>query len=808
MKYGYFDRENKEYVITRPDTPTTWCNYLGSLEYGGIISNNAGGYSFVKSGAAGRIIRFRPNSVPMDQPGRYIYIRDVENGDYWSASWQPVGKDLKKYKSECRHGTGYTSISSEYSSIKAETLYFVPMNKKYEIWSFKIKNNSDRKRAVSIFGFVEFTCHDNYEQDSVNLQYTQFISKTYFKKGYILQAVNENCSEVGGESNGLSDRRGNGIYRFFGVSGQEVTAFEGDRDIFIGNYRNYSNPLTVENGKCTNIDSYNGNSCGTLQIDIELNPGEEKSMAFLLGAGGQKIAEEVLNDYDNGDRIENELSEVKKFWHSKLDRFKVETPDENFNNMVNVWNAYQCFITFYWSRAASFSYCGLRNGLGYRDTVQDIRGIIHLDNVLALSRLRLMISAQVSNGGGLPLVKFDHNPGHELSPEDAEYLKSTGHYGYRADDALWLFPTILNYINESGRSEFLDEIIPYSDKDEGSVFDHLRRAINFSMERMGTHGLPLGLHADWNDCLRLGSTGETTFVAFQLYLAIRLFIKFAEIKKDNEAVKWAQKLLEGLDENIQKHTWEEDQFIRAFTNDGYIVGSKNNEEANLWLNPQVWAVISGAAKEEQGRIALDKVYERLNTKYGAMIMYPPFKKYGLPVARMTLFNPSTKENAGVFSQTQGWLILAETMIGNGNRAFEYFLECSPASMNDRAEIRKIEPYVHGQFIESIDSPFEGRAHVHWLTGTASTVMVSMVEGVLGIQPEISGIRINPCIPSEWKGFSVYKEFRGKSLDISVDNSTGIQKGVKKIIMNNREYEGNFVPEADMEASNKLTVIMG
>jgi N,N'-diacetylchitobiose phosphorylase len=808
MQYGYFDDRNKEYVITRPDTPAPWCNYLGSPEYGAIISNHAAGYSFVKSGAKGRILRFRFNTFAANQPGRYLYIRDKQDGEYWSNSWQPTAQSRENVDYACHHGTAYTSIRSTYRNIESETLYYVPLNKTYEVWRFKVKNQDTAERNVSVFGFCEFTNDGNYEQDMVNLQYTQLISRTYFKKNMILQSINENCSEVNGDATGSSNEAGEGIFRYFGAAGCEITGFEGDRDTFIGDYRNYGNPVAVEQGCCSKTLNYNGNSCGALQFDLTLMPGEERTITFLVGPGSEATASARIARYEDSNVVDAELGELKDYWHSKLNRFQVSTPDDNLNHSVNVWNAYQCFITFIWSRAASFTYSGLRNGLGYRDTVQDIQGILHLDPDMALDRLKLMLSAQASNGGGLPLVKFDHRAGFETTPDDEEYGRETGHPFYRADDALWLFPTISKYIKESGNAAFIDEVIPYADKGEDTVYNHMKRAIRFSLNHMGEHGLPAGLHADWNDCLRMGHKGESVFVAFQLFLALRIYLEWAEKKADRENAGWAQGLLAQLDDNIQAHTWEGDQFVRGITEDGYVVGSKRNDEGSLWLNPQSWSVVSGAAKGDQGRQAMDKVYEQLNTKYGAMLFYPPFRKFGLPVARMTLMNPSTKENGGIFSQTQGWLILAEAILGNGNRAFEYYNKCNPASMNESAEIRKLEPYAHGQSIESVESPFEGRAQVHWLTGTASTVMAGVVEGILGVQPDYEGLRINPCIPQEWKSFTMSRSFRGKSLEIEVLNPNGVQKGVASISFNGEELESNLIPEHKMKSINRITVNMG
>ncbi|MBQ6025640.1 MAG: N,N'-diacetylchitobiose phosphorylase, partial [Lachnospiraceae bacterium] len=453
MQYGYFDLENKEYVITRPDTPAPWCNYLGSPAYGAIISNNAGGYSFVKSGANGRITRYRFNSM-MALPGRYIYIRDKKTGDYWTTSWQPVGKSLDEYKNTVRHGTGYSVFTSDYSDIKSEVTYYVPKDAEYEIWSAKITNTGAAARDLSIFGFVEFTNEDNYEQDGVNLQYTLFISRTELAGRKIVQHINE---LIGRDENGE-----NGHERFLGLANQPVTAGEGDYEKFIGAYRTFSNPIAVEKGACDGSMNYNSNSCGALQSDVTLAPGETKQFVFVLGKKKPKEADKILDKYADGSIVDKEVEELKAYWHAKLDNFAVNTPSKEFNNMINVWNAYQCFITFTWSRAASLIYCGLRNGYGYRDTVQDIQGIIHLDPEMACDKIRFMLSAQVDNGGGLPLVKFTHNAGHENTPDDPEYVRETGHPSYRADDALWMFPTVYKYVGEKVNKAFYDEVIVYA----------------------------------------------------------------------------------------------------------------------------------------------------------------------------------------------------------------------------------------------------------------------------------------------------------------------------------------------------------
>ncbi|WP_411676157.1 GH36-type glycosyl hydrolase domain-containing protein [Caproicibacter sp.] len=795
MKYGYFDEAGREYVITRPDTPEPWANYLGSPEYGAIISNQAGGYSFVRSGANGRLLRYRFNSVPADQAGRYIYVRDRESGDYWSGSWQPVGKPLDLYRSECRHGLSYTVISSSYSGISTETLYLVPLGKTYEVWRLKIRNEGDRKRTVSVFGCAEFTNDSNYEQDAVNLQYTQFVTRTCFHRNRVLQLHNEFCRRNADGSNGEE--------RFFGLSGAPVSSWCGDREEFIGPYRSYENPIAVERGDCGNVPNYGGNSAGVLQADLDLEPGEERQLCFVLGVHPDAEAEKILSEYEDPHCIETQWEELKDFWEEKLCRFSVHTPDENFNHMVNTWNAYQCFITFIWSRAASFTYCGLRNGLGFRDTVQDIQGILHLVPEMALERIRFMFSGQTFFGAGLPLIGFHHEPGHVKLPGEPGY----DYDPYRADDALWLFPTVAQYIGESGNIRFLDEVIPFADHGEADVYEHLRRAVRFSLEHSGAHGLPVGLYADWNDCLRMGEQGESVFVAFQLYQAMQILLDFARIRNDLDTVSELEEQSRKLRKTLNDVCWQGDRYLRGIRESGEMVGSRDDPEANLWLNPQSWSVISGCADEERAQNALETVHLRLNTEYGAVIMDPPYREHAFDGARMQLFLPSIKENGSVFSQAQGWLILAESLMGHGNRAYEYYRECSPAEQNDRAEIRRLEPYVHGQFVEGPQSPHKGRAHVHWLTGTASTVMVACVRGILGIRPTAEGVLIQPSVPSDWKEFTIDKFYRGKRLHITVKNPNGAQGGPVRIALNGETLPDSLVPFGQLENENELVVTM-
>lgn len=804
MQYGYFDDKEREYVITCPDTPAPWVNYLGSPEYGAIISNNAGGYSFAKSGANGRILRYVFNQF--DEPGRYIYIRDNLSKDYWSASWQPVGKNLTRYKSECRHGMAYTKMRALYAGISSEVLYYVPLDAAHEVWAVAVRNDSDVVRELTVTGYAEFTNNPNYEQDQVNLQYSQFITRTEFENDHILQLIHGNLDAVSADGKEV-DNKDVG-YRLFGLAGQRVSGYCGNKENFLGRYHGYGDPQGVTTGKLDGSMNYNENACGALSAVLVLNPGETAHLAFIVGAKNREESRALMARYaDPAAVCPEELAALKAHWHTKLENFQIHTPSAEMNSMINTWNAYNCFMTFTWSRAASLVYCGLRNGYGYRDTVQDIQGVIHLAPEQAAEKIRFMLSAQVDNGGGLPLVKFTHNPGHEDTPDDPSYVQETGHPAYRADDALWLFPTVYKYLAETGNLAFLDEVIPYANKGAATVYEHLQRAIDFSLEHLGPHGMPAGLYADWNDCLRLGAEGESSFVAFQLVLALRIQKQLAEEKGDAAAAEKLAKQLADFSALVEKLCWNEDRYIRGFTEKGEVIGRRTDPEANLWLNPQSWAVISGLADSEKAETILHTVHEGLNTEYGVMLMQPPYHAHAFDGALAVIYNAGVKENAGIFSQSQGWIILAEALCGHGNRAFSYYKANSPAEQKDRAEIRKLEPYCYGQFTEGKDSPHFGRSHVHWLTGTASTMMVGAVEGILGVRPDLHGLRLSPSIPAAWDGFTMEKSFRGKKLHITVQNPAHKESGFTSLMLNGAAMPDNYIPADKLAAENEIVLTM-
>lgn len=798
MKYGYFDDVAKEYVITRPDTPQSWSNYLGSTEYGAVITNNAGGYGFYKSGARGRFLRLRFNAIPMDQPGRYFYLRDRDSGDFWSASWQPVGKDLQSYKSTCRHGTAYSIFNAEYEGIESEATYFVPLGQTFEYWKLKLTNKGEKPRKLSAFSYCEFTNNWETVQDQVNLQYSVFIIKGE-KKGDMLRfAIHDNLvgqyAKPGQTSGDIAQNS------WMTLVGAPITAYDTSREAFIGTYGAYHAPEALKRGSCSNSNAYGDNACGSIQTDIELAPGESKEVLILLGIGeatGSGL--KTRKEYGSIERCNRELELLKTNWHNKLGSLTVKTPDEDVDHTVNVWGLYNCLITFAWSRAASLVYNGERDGLGFRDSVQDILGVAAAIPEEARSRLELMLTGQLANGGAIPVIKpFEHNPGHEQEPPAEEY---------RSDDCLWFFNAVPAFVAETGDFDFYNRVLPYADKGEATVFGHLKQALLFNLERMGSNGIPCGLSADWNDCLRLGYKGESLFVGFQLRLGLTVYADIATRLGKKEEADWALSFRDILDEKIQKTCWDGDRFIWAITEDGTVYGTKSYEEGQVYFNTQVWAVLSDAATAEQARIAMDTVKRELATPYGLMLSAPPFVKTSVDVMRAVVFNPGIKENAGIFNHTQGWGIIAEALLGNGNRAYEYCKANMPAAYNDRAEIRQMEPYVQGQTTYSRFSPREGNTRLSWLTGAASWSYYALTQYILGIRPEYEGLRIDPCLPEDWKGFSAQRRFRGKIVNIEVKNESGSQKGVKSLSLNGELLKDNLIPAELLKEENSVVVVM-
>jgi cellobiose phosphorylase len=497
-----------------------------------------------------------------------------------------------------------------------------------------------------------------------------------------------------------------------------------------------------------------------------------------------------------------ELRRLKDYWHSRLSRYAAQTPDPALNSMVNVWNAYNALVTFNWSRAASLIYMGGdRDGLGYRDSVQDTLGAIPLIPEDARQRLELMLSGQVSTGGAMPVVKqFNHKPGKETPPTAEEY---------RSDDSMWLFNAVPQYIKETGDLKFFDKVVPYADTGQATVLEHLKRAIEFSLERRGAHGLPCGLLADWNDCLKLGHRGESVFVAFQLRYAVACYREISLLLKRDAEFDWSRQKLNEIDKAIQKCTWDGGWFVRAFREDGSVIGTRREREGSLFLNSQAWAVISGAASPEQATRAMDSVKQHLATPWGIELCAPPFVKTDYHVVRAVLFNPGTKENAGIFSHPQSWAVIAETMLGRGTRAYEYYRAYMPSAQNDKAEIRQIEPYVHCQSTHARPSRRYGTSRLPWLSGTAAWSYLTATQYILGIRPEYEGLLIDPCIPAAWDGFTVRRQFRGAVYQIKVENPDHVEKGVKALTVAGKELDPSRpIPAARAGEVVDVKAVMG
>ncbi len=793
MRYGYFDDDAREYVIERPDTPRSWSNYLGSTEYGAVITNNAGGYSFYKSAAQGRFLRLRFNSVPMDQPGRYLYLHDRDSGDYWSTSWQPVGKPLDQYTTTCRHGTGYTAIDSTYSGIRSECTYFVPLGRDFECWVVRITNESDRPRRLRGFTYVEYASNWNTTQDLVNLQYSQYIVKMDVVDGILRHAINDHLPPDPDDFTNNDQGR----WTFMGLVGATPSGYDTDRETFLGPYRTYANPRVVEAGECTGSLAMGDNACGTLQVELDLAPGETKQFMVVLGIGkAETVGKQVLGEFNSIDRAMEALEELKRHWHAQLESIHCRTPDGQFDSMVNVWNAYNRLITYRWSRAASLVYNGERDGLGYRDTVQDIVSAVSAIPEDARQRLEMMISGQYSSGGAMPVVRpFAHRPGTEPLPDDL--------MEYRADDCMWLFNAVPAYVKETGDPAFFDRVLPYADAGKATVFEHLRRAIEFNFAHTGEHGLPCGLQADWNDCIEFGETGESVFVAFQLRQALLTCLDLCERLDRPDTVDWAKQRLSELDAAIEAFAWDGGWFRRGTMKDGSVIGTAEAEEGRIFLNAQSWAVLSGFASGERAKQAMDAVHEQLATEYGLMVCAPPFEKASVETIRAVLMNPGHKENGGIFSHTQGWAVMAEAMLGRGDRAWAYYRAYMPAAQNEIAEVREIEPYVHCQSTHSRFSRRFGASRIPWLSGTATWSYIAATQAILGLQPDYDGLRLDPCIPADWPGFTARRRFRGATYEIDVRNPDGLCRGVQGLTVDGTTVDGNLIPLAEPGRTTKV-----
>lgn len=771
MQYGYFDNEKREYVIDRIDLPVSWTNYIGTGDMYGVFNHTAGGYLLYKSPEYHRITRFRPNGIPMDGPGHYVYLRDDETGDYWSVSWQPVGKPLDQAKYVCRHGMSYCKYLCDYSGIHAEQKLSVAIDDPVEIWDVKIRNDSNKPRKLSVYSYLEFSFHQ-IAMDNQNFQMSLYASGSRYEDGVIEY-------DLFYEENG---------YQFF-TSNFKPDGFECLRDQFIGPYRTERNPLAVETGVMQGGFETGGNHCGGLQKKLTLAPGEEVRLIYLLGEGRLANGQAMREKYSNLDLIDDNAARLAKLWDERLSAFQVSSPDPAVDTMTNIWTYYQSQINVTFSRFSSFIEVGGRTGLGYRDTAQDSMCIPHGDPEGCKKRIVQLMQALTTTGYGLHL--FEPRWFEEQEPQQSFKSptviptpdKSSIVHGLDdacADDALWLVGAVVNFVKETGRFDFLDQTITYADGGSGTVYEHLTKILNFSAEQVGMNGVCKGLRADWNDCLNLGG-GESAMVSFLHYWALTQFVDLCSfLGRDEDAKRYAD-MAKGVQEVCERVLWDGKWYLRGITKNNRKIGTQADTEGKVHMESNTWAVLSGAAPQEHGRAAMQAVKEYLFTPWGLMLNAPPYTKPDSDIGFVTRVYPGLKENGAIFSHPNPWAWAAACKLGDGEMAMEFFRSLCPYYQNDKIETRWAEPYSYCQFVSGKAHTTYGRAHHPFMTGSAGWAYFSTTQYILGIQPDFDGLKVDPCIPAEWKEFTVTRRWRGATYVIHVTNPKGVQKGVASIL---------------------------
>lgn len=796
MRYGHFDNERREYVIERVDLPASWTNYLGVEDTCVVVNHTAGGYMFYKTPEYHRITRFRGNSIPMDRPGHYVYIRDNETKDYWSVSWQPVGKPLDKAKYTCRHGMSYSVYECEYEKIKASQKLSVPLGDAVEIWDVTLENRDDRVRNLSVFSYAEFSFH-HIMIDNQNFQMSMYCAGSSYEDGII-------------EHDLFYEEFG---YQYF-TANFKPDGYDCLRDTFIGAYRTEDNPAAVEEGKCFSSQELGNNHCASLQRNIVLKPGEKVRMIFLLGEGNRDAGRKMREKYKDCRKVDEAYQKLHDFWQEKFDKLQIQTPNEGMNALINTWTLYQSEINVMFSRFASFVEVGGRTGLGYRDTAQDAMTIPHSNPEMCKKRIVQLMKGLVSEGYGLHLFQpewFEEESGQKpfksptVVPEPDAEDRIHGIEDACSDDALWLVGAVAEYVKETGETEFLQERVSYADAGEDTVYEHMKTILDFSARQVGESGICKGLRADWNDCLNLGG-GESAMVSFLHYWALQNFIELAACLGRKEDVKKYRDCAEKVKEACDRELWDGEWYIRGITKDGRKIGTKEDAEGKVHLESNTWAVLSGAAPKEKAIRAMDSVDQYLYTRYGLLLNAPSYTKPDDNIGFVTRVYPGLKENGAVFSHPNPWAWAAECKLGRGDRAMKFYDALCPYHQNDQIEVREAEPYSYCQFIVGKDHTGFGRARHPFMTGSGGWSYFSATRYILGIRPQMDFLEIDPCIPGEWKEFQVMRQWRGATYHIHVENPGGVMKGVKAIFLDGREVEKIGVMEKGTE--HQVTVIMG
>ena len=803
MKFGYFDDKNREYAIQKPDTPLPWINYLGNEDYFAIISNTAGGYSFYKDARLRRLTRYRYNNAPLDVGGRYLYIRDnqAEKDEdlYWSPTWQPVRKKLDRY--ECRHGLGYSIIESGFNGINCRGTYFIPLNQEFEFWSYELSNRRDFIVDLSLFSAVEFCLWDAMD-DQTNYQRNLNIGEVEIEDGVIFHKTE------------YRERRNHFAYLACSLP---VVGFDTQREDFLGPYRGWESPQVVKSGETGDSIAHGWQPVGVQRINIKLKPGEQKQIIFMLGYQENVNSEKYSNSQQtrinitsaqakiseclNSRYLKQAYLELKDYWESLLGVYQVNTSDEHTNRMVNTWNQYQVMATFNFSRSASYFESGIGRGMGFRDSNQDILGFVHL--IPARARQRLLDLAATP--------KQDGSAYHQYQPLTKRGNDDVGS-GFN-DDPLWLILAAAAYLKETGDWSVLDEFVPYDNEPgtEDTFYQHLDKSINFTLDNLGPHQLPLIGRADWNDCLNLncystepgqsfqtttnkeGKTAESIFIAGLFVLAAKEMAHIAERHKGSEIAKQYLNFANSMESRIWKDGWDGRWFRRAYDNFGEVLGSETCKEGQIFIEPQGICIMAGLGIDDGNAMqALNAVETRLATPHGIILQQPAYSKYYLNLGEISSYPPGYKENAGIFCHTNPWIMIAETMLGEGGRAFDYYTRINPSKREEISELHKCEPYVYAQMIAGRDAPTHGEAKNSWLTGTAAWNFVAISQWILGIRPTYDGLEINPVIPDSWNGFSARRIFRGLEYKITVSRiGPGNQA---EVIVDGKKLHGTIISE--------------
>lgn len=793
MRYGYFDNANREYVIDRVDVPVSWTNYIGLKDMYGVFNHTAGGYLLYKSSEYHRITRFRPNGVPMDGPGHYVYLRDNETGDYWTVSWQPVGKPREHYS--CRHGLSYIKYHCDYSGIDAEQKLFVAMDDPVEIWDVKLRNDTDKVRNLSVFSYLEFSFHQ-VDMDNRNFQMSLYAAGSRYEDGVIEH-------DLYYEEDG---------YQFF-TSDFKPDGFDCLRDQFIGTYRTERNPLVVETGKCGSSFEKGGNHCGCLKKNIMLQPGEEVRLIYLLGEGGIDSGKAMREKY-TARKVDEDFIRTAQFWDEKLSCLQVHTPNEGMNTELNIWNLYQSEINVMFSRFTSFIEVGGRVGLGYRDTAQDAMMVPHSNPDKCRSRLIELLRALTTRGYGLHLFEprwFEpeekkqsfKSPTVIPTPDRSQIVH--GLKDACADDALWLVSSIVQFVKETGDYGFIDEMVTYADGGEGTVYEHMKRILDFSAAEVGINGICKGLRADWNDCLNLGG-GESAMVSFLHHWALGNFVALAKQMGRHADAAHYEAMAEKVKETAQKVLWDGKWYIRGITAQNRKIGTQSDTEGRVHMESNTWAVLSGVADRECGTAAMDSVDEYLFTEYGLMLNAPCFTTPDDSIGFVTRVYPGLKENGAIFSHPNPWAWCAEAILGRGSRAMKFYNALCPALQNDKIEVRQSEPYSYCQFVVGRDHTAFGRARHPFMTGSSGWAYYAATQYLLGIRPDFDRLTIDPCIPADWEEFSVVRKWRGAEYRIHVTNPDSVEKGIARMTLNGEIVDTIPVLEAGTVA--QIEVMMG